>query len=249
MFLAQKGVYRTGEPAPSLPECLEAALRTILVNYADRVVGGEDIGLRPVDIAHKWFHEIRDRLGEPGFTATSLARKANHEQAIRPAFLVPQSRDTLLYAAAFWHEASQHAQDSDYALAWPALLQCNFYIGLALGPTTHWEVSSAGAKKAAKPRDELCDETIRLLNGLDENSQSSVGSAIKMILPQLAGFAATLERRPGLKAGIGRGDGNDGGKRLEELVRQWSTRHVGVRGAFKRVVQGEIKRGRPKKRS
>jgi hypothetical protein len=214
--------YQSNAPTPSLADCLRWTQLTIHIVYKDRAELR-----RGVTVAAAW-NGICDWLGSE--KQNSASRLVNLVDA--PWTGAPEPIDALSLATAFWVEAA-HAHDrGDPDRSWAALLQANYYLGMASGPETSAERSSLGGSGKKDNFELLRKLLLRWLGRLPEQSFTSAKEAREAVLPKVEKLCKRFRSRRSTNP--------------MQLMKDWTEDREDVRQAFERLVRGGIKPGRKK---
>lgn len=223
------GQYHSNGPSPSLTGCLKAAQWRIKRQYNARAK--KTLGTK----FDTFWNEVCDWLKVRGNSASELATLVEMHPRESEAYRL------LSVAIAFWVEAAisrDHLKNENRS--WTALIQCNYYLGMACGSDAAHERSARGGSKQAEPFQQMRERVPVWLSEFPEGTFSSVSEAIRAIVPRATAF--NPRKLPGEgKATHGRSTNP------AALLSKWSGEDGDVRIAFERVVKGGIHRGRKKK--
>lgn len=179
--------------------------------------------------------KIAKAVGEPKHLSPS-------EGEIRR--IVPDAREALVIAVAYWQEAALHQEQGRLDHGWASLLQCYFWLGSAGGPNTPREISAAGGSNRTKEYEPLRQAVLGWLAELPKNHFESIEDVIRKIYLKVENFKPPKELIP-----VTRKDPHIYGRTEDgaELLRDWSTSNDKIRKAFELLVIGGIKRGQKRK--
>jgi hypothetical protein len=226
------GIYRSMRPAPTLLECLRATHRSIQRQYKARVEERERVSLQDA------WNGVYEWLDKPNNNASRLDFFLQ-----MPPTPAPEAFNALSLAMAYWIEAHKAKSADDDRRGWSALVQSNYYLGMASGPNSMIENSAQGGLAQGEAFQELHSKVIEWLKELPDNTFSSVKTAIDALSKRTKAFEpkkSDEQKKKGGKLSHGRTTSP------LSLLRRWSINDTEVRAEFSRVAGG-IRKGRKKK--
>lgn len=219
--MIQDWKYQSNAPTPSLFDSLQWTRLTIQIVYKHRAELR-----RGLTVAEAW-NGLCDWLGTEQNSASRLVNLVD-----APWTGAPEAMDALSIATAFWVEAARAHDCDDVDRSWTALLQANYYLGMASGPETSFERSSLGGYGKKDKLDLLRRLLLRWLGKFPEHSFSSAREAREAVLPKVKKFCTRF--------------GEHRSTSPMQLMKDWTRDRQDVRDAFERLVRGGIKPGRKK---
>ena len=214
--------YDSDGPTPSLDDSLFWTREKIMIQYWSKEAASG--GPRADDA---WNHVLEWWDSSSVNTASRLTR-------IPYAMIKnwPHPEDALFIANAFWIEAAVARDGQEPDRAWAALMQSNYYLGMASGPNSSYEIGARGGSARRMKYAPLRALVLRWLDRLPEASFTSAKAVREAVLPKVKNFC---RRFP-----------NHRSTNPEGLLEEWSKKDPEVRAAVGRLVRGGIQRGRKK---